>query len=102
MAKNFDKELYVKQDFVEEFLKSHEVAYRQKRISIEESLTNFINAILDDRLAVLNDKCATCTKKAVCLLWDRLVNQANLIIQREHKFEFTACIVRCNNYQKKG
>jgi len=102
MTKSFDKELYVKQDFIKKFLKTHEVYWKTKQISMEESLTNFINSILDDRLAILNNKCTTCDKRAVCKIWQNLIEKIKFTSEKYDELEFTAGMFKCDHYKKRG
>lgn len=102
MVRDFDKELYIKQEQVEEYLKMVESSIRTKHISMEESLTSFINGVLDTRLSTLNNKCNTCIKKGVCKIWENLLERANILTQKDPNLEFTGAVVKCNNYQEKG
>lgn len=105
MAKTFDKELYVKEDFIKEFLKTHEGYWRGEQITMEESLTNFINSILDDRLSIINDKCASCVKADVCKGRAKLGKLVAAYCQDDplnnESLFFSISIATCSQYLKK-
>lgn len=102
MTEDFDKELYVKQEDVEEFIKNTEPHWKIKNITMAESLTNFVNAILDNGLKILNNKCNSCDKLHVCKIWQDLIDKNRALTEKNPKLKYTAGILSCSNYQKKG